>query len=135
MCPECDRKKEKGFTLIEVMITAVVVAVVVLGFLGSATALQSANRAAFERTIALQDANQVIEAMRNTAATGTFPSNVTSVYSGTVSGYSNLPSESVSVSYASPTANPLDVTVTVSYNENSVRPTSASIRTYMTQRA
>ena len=128
-------KNEKGFTLIELLITTVVVATVILGFLGSATAMQSANKAAYERSVALQDANQVIEDMRRTAASGTFPGNVTAVYTGTVDGYSNIPGEAVTVAYADAAADPLDVTVTVSYNENSLRATSASVRTYITQRA
>ena len=128
-------QNQQGFTFIELMITTTVVAVVVLGFLGSATALQSANKAAYERSVALQDANQVIELMRNASATGTFPACVTSTYSGTVSGYSNLSGEAVSVAYANASANPLDATVTVSYNENSTRATSVAIRTYITQRA
>src|SRR5262249_15806343 len=113
-------KNEQGFTLIEIMIAASVVAIVVLGFLNSALGIQTSTQAAFERSTAVQDAHQVIEAMRNTAASGTFPSNVTTAYSngGTVSGFSNLTSESVTVSYADAAANPLDATVTVSYNEN-----------------
>lgn len=117
------------------MITMVVVAVVVLGFMSSATGVQHQGQAAYQRAIALQDANQVIEQMRNAAASGTFPANVTGSFNGTVSGYSSLPSEAVSVAYVSATANPLDTTVTVSYLENGRRTTSASIRTYITQRA
>lgn len=128
----CD---EKGFTLIEIMIAAVVVAVVVLGFMGASTGIQMQGEAAHQRSIAIQDANRVIELMRDAAATGTFPANVTSAYSGTLSGYTSLPSESVSVAYASTSANPLDVTVTVSYLENSRRTTSAAVRSYITQRA
>lgn len=129
------RGDESGFTLIEMMITAIVVATVVLGFMGAATGIQMQGEAAHQRSIALQDANRVIEQMRNAAATGTFPANVTTAYSGSVSGYTSLPSETVSVSYVSSTANPLDATVTVSYLENSRRSTSAALRTYITQRA
>ncbi len=130
-------QNEKGFTLVEVMITAFVVVTILVGFLGSATAIQSANQAAYERNIALQDANQVIEQLRNTAATGTFPSNVTTAYpnGGTVAGYTSLTNEAVRVTYASTTANPLDVRVTVSYSENGNRTMSVSLRSYITQRA
>lgn len=130
-------RNEKGFTLVELMITAFVVVTIIVGFLGSATALQAANQAAFERSIALQDANQVIELLRNTAATGTFPGNVTAAYpnNSTVSGFTSLTNESVRVTYTSATANPLDVTVTVSYSENGTRNMSTSLRTYITQRS
>ncbi len=127
---------ERGFTFIEVMIAMVVVVLLVTGFLGSATALQSANMAAFERSIAYQDANRVIEAMRNTATTGTFPANVTAAYpnNGTVSGFTSLTNETVTVSYTSATADPLDATVLVSYSENGNRTVTARLRTYITQR-
>ncbi len=130
-------RNEKGFTLVELMITAFVVVTIIVGFLGSATALQAANQAAFERSIALQDANQVIELLRNTAATGTFPGNVTAAYpnNSTVSGFTSLTNESVRVTYTSATANPLDVTVTVSYSENGTRNMSTSLRTFITQRS
>lgn len=129
--------EQEGFTLIEILFAAGVVLLLVVGFLGAMTSMRYANEAAYQRTMALQDANQVIEQMRNTAATGTFPSNVTSAYpsGGTVSGFTSLTNETVTVSYASATANPLDVTVTVSYSENGRRTVTASLRTYMTQRS
>ncbi len=128
-------QNEKGFTLVEVMIAAVVVAIVVLGFMGAATAIQLQGEAAYQRSVAIQEANRVVELMRNAAVTGTFPANVTGTYSGTLSGYTALPSESISVSYANASANPLDATITVSYLENGRRTTTASLRTYITQRA
>ena len=131
------RDKSEGFTLIELMITMVVVVLVIVGFMGANFAIQRSSEAAYSRTVALQDANRVIEAMRNLAASGTFPTNVTGTYSdgGTVSGFSNLTSETVTVSYANSSANPLDATVTVSWSENGVRTVSTSLRTYITQRA
>src|SRR5262245_42771888 len=120
---------ERGFSLIEVMITAGIVALVVSGYMASSTSLQFTNQASYERSVALQDANQVVENMRNLAAIGTFPNNVTSVYpGGTVSGFTKLTNEQVSVSYVSATANPLDVTVSVQYSENGTRTSTASLR-------
>ena len=126
----------KGFTLVELMITTAVVVTIVVGFLGSTTALRLANEGAYERGIALQDANQVIEQIRTTAASGTFPANVTAVYANgaAVSGFPTLTTEAVTVSYASATADPLDVTVTVSYKENGTRTLTQTLRTYVTQR-
>lgn len=127
---------QKGFTLIELMITVAVVVTIVVGFLGATTALQMANQAAYERSVALQDANQVIEQIRNTAGTGTFPANVTAVYANNaaVSGFTTLTNEAVTVAYANAAADPLDVTVTVSYSENGRRTMSTKLRTYITQR-
>lgn len=130
-------KSEDGFTFVELLITIGVVVFLLVGFLGSITALQAANMAAFERSIALQDANRVIETMRSTALTGTFPGNVTAVYpnNGTVSGYTSLTNEQVTVSYANAAADPLDTTVTVSYSENGRRAVTVTLRTYITKRS
>ena len=130
-------KELKGFTLVESMITSAIVATVVVGYLGTTIVMQQTTQGIYEETIALQDANRVIEQMRNSAATGTFPSNVTGSFNGSVTGYSSLPSgntETVTVAYVSASANPLDATVTVSYLANAKRSTSLSMRTYITQR-
>ncbi len=128
---------EKGFTLLEVMITMAVVVMVMGGFIGTNIAIRRASESAFERGVALQDANQVIEMMRNTAATGTFPTNVTAVYTngGQISGFSNMTSETVTVSYVNAASNPLDATVTVAWKENgTTRNVNTILRSYITQR-
>ena len=129
-------KNQQGFTLVEMLIATAVVSLLVLGFMGSSTALQQTSQAAYERSLSFQDANHVVELMRDAAATGTFPANVTGTYSngGTVSGFTSLSNESVSVSYANASADPLDATVTVSYKENGTRVVTNSVRTYITQR-
>ncbi len=127
---------EKGFTFVELMITMVVVVLVLLGFMGANMRIQQASEAAYQRTVALQDANRVIELMRNAAAAGQFPGNVTAVYpnGGAAAGFANLPGERVVVAYANPGADPLDVTVTVSWAENGIRNVNTALRTYLTQR-
>lgn len=119
------------------MVTMVVVVLVLVGFTGTNGTIQQTSEAAFQRTTALQDANQVIELMRNTAASGTFPTNVTTVYpnNGTVSGFTNLTNETITVSYANAVADPLNVTVTVSWSENGRRTVNTALRTIITQRA
>ena len=131
------RSKEQGFTLVEVMITMVVVLLVLVGFIGANMAIQRASEAAYERTVALQDANRVIEQMRNLAAAGNFPQNVTGIFpaAGQVAGFANLTGEQVVVNYADPAADPLDTTVTVTWQENGVRQVNTALRTRITQRA
>ena len=131
-CPKAD----KGFTLIEVMISMVVVVLVLLGFMGANLSIQQVSEAANQRAIALQDANQVIEQMRNLALNGTFPGNVTAVYpnGGAVAGFTSLTNEQVTVSYVNATTDPLNVTVTVSWQENGVRTVNTALRTLITQR-
>ena len=127
---------QRGFNLVELMIAMVVGVLVLMGFIGTNGALRQASYAAYEKSVALQDANQVVEMMRNTAASGTFPAVVTTSYpsGGTVSGFSNLTSETITVSYANSAANPLDTTVTVTWLQNGNRSVSTTLRTYITQR-
>lgn len=129
-------KSQNGFTLIEVMITMVVMAAALLAILTANAMVSQTSEGAYQRLVAIQDANQVIERMRNTAATGTFPGNVTAVYpnGGTVAGFTSLTNETVTVAYASTVTNPLDVTVTVSYLENGRRAANTAMRSIITQR-
>ena len=69
--------------------------------------------------VATQDAHRVLELMRNTSATGNFPGNVTNAYppGGNIAGFNSLDGEQVAVTYADPTTDPLDITVTTSWRE------------------
>lgn len=131
------RLNQKGLTLVEVAVTMMVVVLMLSGYLATNVVIQRAQQGAFERAVALQDAHQVIEDMRNKATQGQFPGNITGTYpdGGTVSGFSDLTSQQVTVSYADPTANPLDVTVSVSWLENGVRQVQTDLRTLVTPRA
>lgn len=132
-----DLKREDGFTLIELMITVLVVVLALVGYVGANIAIQQTGEGTFERSVAMQDANQVIERIRNTAASGQFPDDVTASFPNgdTVDGFDTLTNEQVTVSYADPDADPLDVTVNVSWLGNGRRPVSAALRTYVTQRS
>ncbi len=125
-----------GFTLIELMIALVVVSVLIAGFVGANVMAQHNNEEMHERTLAIQDANRAIEQIRNVSRTGTFPSNVVTAYpdTGELEGFDNLTSETITVSYASTTANPLDVTVTIAWVSYPQRDNEEVIRTYITQR-
>ena len=129
-------KSQTGFTLIEVMITMAVMAAALLAVMTANAMVSQTSEGAYQRLVAVQDANQVIERMRNTAATGTFPGNVTAVYpnGGTVAGFTSLTNETVTVAYVSATANPLNVTVTVNYLENGRRAANTAMRSIITQR-
>ena len=128
---------QSGFTLIEVSITISIVILALLGAMASNTALHQSSTSAYERSVAIQDANQILERMRNTASSGQFPGNVTAVFpnNGSVAGFTNLTNQQVVVSYVNPSTNPLDVSVTVSWLQNGLRNTSTSLRTLMTQRS
>ena len=129
-------KSQNGFTLIEVMITMVVMAAALLSVLTANAMVSQTSEGAYQRLVAIQDVNQIIERMRNTAATGTFPGNVTAVYpnGGTVAGFTSLTNETVTVAYVSAVTNPLNVTVTVNYLENGRRAANTALRSIITQR-
>ena len=137
-----EMRNQTGFTLIEAMITTAVVAVALLGLLAANLQMRLASMAAYERSVAMRHAHEVIERMRNAAETSL--SNVTSTFSnaGTVSSSNYLTSsstellksEAVVVSYVSTSADPLDTTVTVSWSERGVRTVSLPVRTLITRR-
>ena len=135
------RKKEKGFTLIELMITIAVVILALLGLLSANTMMMRTSGTVFERAVATQHANQVVERIRDLATgslasvTTTFPNAGvvnSALYTSTASEL--LSNESVSVIYADPAANPLDATVTVNWNAQGLRPVSTNIRTLIAKR-
>lgn len=131
---------QKGLTLIEAMITVAVIVVAFLGILGANIFIQQNAEGIFERTMALQDANQVIEQMRNAAneAGVEFQDAVVTAAANAAETVSSLPAshnEVITVAFADETANPLDATVTVSWDERGERSTSAVARAFITRRA
>ena len=129
-------REQKGFTMIELMISLLVLTLAIVGYIGANIYVQRTTEEAFERSVATQDANRVIELMRNTAQTGTFPNNVVAAYpnNGLVTGFANLTNEQVRVTYVSITANPLDATVTVTWTSHTGRQENTALRTLITQR-
>ena len=125
-----------GFSLIELLIAIMVIGVGLLGILLGNTFTQKTGEIAHEQIVAIQDAHRVIELMRNASANGNFPGNVTAAFpnAAVIAGFNNLSSEQVTVIYADPTSDPLDVTVTTSWLELGVRNTSTRLRTLMTKR-
>lgn len=132
------RSSQSGFTFIEIMIAMVVASLTILFFVMTQNTLQVNAETAYERKVAAQDAHRLINQMRLTAMTGTFPSNLTSAFpAGATSGYTSMPataSQTMTLAYASTSADPLDVTVTVSWTGFNRRASTQTIRTLITQR-
>ena len=130
------RVRIKGFTMLELMIAVMAMGLTLLTVILGNTYLQQVNEKSYERMIAAQDAQRLIELVRNVSMTGNFPQNVVGAYpqGAAVPGFNNLPSEQISVSYVNPTVDPLDMTVTTNWRERGRRNASFQLRTFMTQR-
>ena len=131
------RHKESGFTMIELMVALLVLSTVVVGYISANILAQQNTETLNERTVAIQDANRIIEQMRTVATSpGNFPDNVTDVFPNNTASaqLNNLTNEVATVSYADPTSNPLIATVAVTWLSYTRRPSTLSIQTYITQR-
>jgi prepilin-type N-terminal cleavage/methylation domain-containing protein len=130
-------RSQAGFTIIELMIALLVLTVMIAAFVRANCAAQRTAEEMHQRTVAIQDANRVIEQMRNTSKTGTFPANVAAAYpqNSHVAGISNLLDEVITVTYTGNTTdNPLVATVTVTWTSYTGRPFTQTVGTYITQR-
>lgn len=110
-------KNTRGFTLIELIIALSVIVPVLLGSIGLNVYVFRMTETSRRAMVAVQDAHTVIERIRNVSKTSLVQ--VVSTYpSGqTVSGFSNLPSEQVTVTYPNASADPLAITVTVNWTD------------------
>lgn len=127
---------QKGFTLAEVTIAMFIASLTLATILFANLNIQKVNANAYQRVIALQDAHQVIEQIREAATYGFFPNNALSSFpnASEVGGYSNLTNEEIFVNYASVTADPLDVTITVNWTDDQQRNVTYNLNTLITQR-
>ena len=139
------RYKKAGFTLIEVMIAVMILAVVLPASLVASFSLFSLNDTTRDTVIAIADARRVIEQMRSLAADTTSLSlndiiAVDWTAWASANGCDNLSSEQVVVTYTDIDScgnalndNPLAVTVRVDWQEKS-RALNVSFSTLITER-
>ena len=128
------RPKSRGLTLIEVLIVCLLMSGVIIGFIGVYNASFALNEQLRSSVKALNDASSVLESMRNidpfdiSAVIALYPDN------GLVAGYNNLGQETVRVNYTNVAADPIAVTVTVTWQAGGARNYSERIVTLLTQR-
>lgn len=125
----------KGFTFIELLICIAIIIPVLLGVIGVDIYMTRAGDTSRQVINALQDANTVIERIRNTASNQGLTA-VTAAYpSGqAVAGFATLTNEQVVVTYPSATADPLTITVTVTWQNSEGRNMSRALATQVTRR-
>lgn len=136
--------KKRGFTLVELMIAATIIIVALATLLATYFVSFDANEMARYRIQASNDAKAVLEQMRNVVQVG----NLSDVTSQNWTNWSlqniiqnqNHPmvgdanSETITVSYADASADPLEVTVRVNWTVKNGRPQSLMLVTLMTKR-
>jgi prepilin-type N-terminal cleavage/methylation domain-containing protein len=137
-----------AFTLVELVIAVAIISVVVISYVGANIMLQRNTEDMHERTIAIQDANRLIERMRSDSRTVTlfpeglitdYPENtpITELDEATHQEkpvFSNLPNERAVITYDIPNENLLDTIVTITWTSYTGRTYSEAVRTYITQR-
>lgn len=124
---------KKGFTLIELLIALCIVLPVLLGAIGLNVYIFRLAETSRHSTIAIQDAHAVIEQLRNTSKTS-LAQVVANYPSGqAVAGFNNLPSEQVIVTYPNANADPLAITVTVTWSDRQGN-LSRALNTWVTRR-
>lgn len=130
----------KGFSLMEVMFAMLIFAVASVWLMGFYASTARLNEQSRNLTQAMNDAKILMEAIRDTAQTGglTGAAGVTGVFPagqdlGPANGLTGLRNERVAVTYANPAADPLSVTVQVTWDEFG-RQRAAALDTLVTRR-
>lgn len=128
-------RRRKGFTLIEVLMALLVVIPVILGTIGVNIYTYRTSETSRNTMTAVQDANTVVERIRNVASGQGLNQVVATYPSGqAVSGFANLTNEQVVVTYPSSTADPLAITITVTWQDPQGRAMSRALVTQVTRR-
>ena len=128
------RNRAAGFTLMEILFAMVIFAVAAAGMSRFFMGAQHLSEGSRNLTRAMEDARIVTEAIRNASAVGLAGVTGTNwTQWAAQNGLTTLPNQAVTVTYANPNADPLSVTVQVSWLErNHAR--NATVRTLVTQR-
>ena len=122
----------RGFTLIEVLVTALILTIGLLGTLGLATGIIRGNFFSKNITSATAIAQTQLEAVQNkgyaNATTTNFPAAAATVTMGSVSF-----SRTTTITNDSPSSNMKTVSVTVAWNETNNAARSVSLQTILAQ--
>ncbi len=124
----------KGFSLLEFFISAIVLFVALSLSISAVNYISQTNEMSYEEIVALQDAHRAIEQVRQQSAIGLFPENVINTFpdNQAIAGFNNLPGEQVTINYVSTTENPLNLTISVTWNSTTKNGNNRTMTTQLT---
>lgn len=126
--------RDAGFTLAELMVAVMVFTIGAVALMGVYLGVSQLGEAGRNVAQAMADARVVLEGIRDTSTAGLPAVTATNWTTWAVTnGLTLLNNESVTVTYANPAADPLPVTVQVSWQDRG-RARSASVDTLVTRR-
>lgn len=125
--------RKKGFTLLEVLFVMAIMIPALLSIIGVNLYAIRAGESARGITKAVQDAHTIIERIRDKSKQGLSQVVATYLSGQAVGGFTNLTNERVVVSYPNSNADPLTITVTVSWLDRG-RTMARALTTQVTQR-
>lgn len=134
------RKNAKGMTYVEILIAAAVFILAVGSLLNSLTAVVYLINLSGEQSVAIADIRNMMERIKVTAFANTvnlFPNGdvdgpVYNSYSSIVGGYT-LNNEHITVTYANPNADPLEISVTLTWQDKRNHNQSLTVYTFKTR--
>lgn len=126
--------KKRGVTLVEVMVVLLLLGGIIAGFLSVNGASLALLEQLSSSVIAVNEARSVLENMRNIDPFSA--ADLISLYpdGGTVAGFSNLNMETIRVDYLNAAADPIQVTVTVTWQGKGNRIFTEQLTTLLTAR-
>ena len=133
-------RTKKGMTLIEVLIAALIFSVALAALLQSIIAIVDIIDFSKDQSIAVSDLKNILERLRATPfdyITNDFPNGVVDgdvgdPYTDIVGPY-ELSDEHITVSYANPNADPLEIEATLSWLDKKGRSHNLSLSTFRTR--
>jgi prepilin-type N-terminal cleavage/methylation domain-containing protein len=126
--------RRSGFTMIEVMVAMTVFVIAIVALMGVYLGIAALSESSRNLTQAMADARVVLEGLRDTSGGGLAAVTGTDWTAWAENnGLTSLRDEAVTVTYADPAADPLSVTIQVTWEERQ-RARAATLNTLVTRR-